>query len=98
MIDAGPKGNNARFMNHSCDPNCITQKWSVNGDTRVGLFAIKVRLLVAESVCFVLMSIGNVIGMLAINLEMRDYHPSPPIETMMYFVVLCNSIKTAVIL
>ena len=28
-------------MNHSCDPNCITQKWSVNGDTRVGLFAIK---------------------------------------------------------
>ncbi len=77
MIDAGPKGNNARFMNHSCDPNCITQKWSVNGDTRVGLFAIKVRLLVAESVCFVLISIGNVIGMLAISLEMRDYHPSP---------------------
>ena len=31
----------ARFMNHSCDPNCITQKWTVNGDTRVGLFAIK---------------------------------------------------------
>ena len=42
MIDAGPKGNVARFMNHSCDPNCITQKWSVGGDTRVGLFAIKV--------------------------------------------------------
>ena len=41
MIDAGPKGNVARFMNHSCDPNCITQKWTVNGDTRVGLFAIK---------------------------------------------------------
>ena len=45
MIDAGPKGNNARFMNHSCDPNCITQKWSVNGDTRVGLFAIKVAFM-----------------------------------------------------
>ena len=41
MIDAGPKGNLARFMNHSCDPNCITQKWTVNGDTRVGLFALK---------------------------------------------------------
>ena len=41
MIDAGPKGNMARFMNHSCDPNCITQKWTVNGDTRVGLFAMK---------------------------------------------------------
>ncbi len=28
-------------MNHSCDPNCETQKWTVNGDTRVGLFAMK---------------------------------------------------------
>ena len=40
MIDAGPKGNLARFMNHSCQPNCETQKWTVGGDTRVGLFAI----------------------------------------------------------
>ena len=40
MIDAGPKGNVARFMNHSCAPNCITQKWTVNGDIRVGLFAV----------------------------------------------------------
>ncbi|CAH0555529.1 unnamed protein product [Brassicogethes aeneus] len=39
MLDAGPKGNVARFMNHSCQPNCETQKWTVNGDTRVGLFA-----------------------------------------------------------
>ncbi|XP_061397653.1 nuclear receptor binding SET domain protein [Musca vetustissima] len=41
IIDAGPKGNLARFMNHSCDPNCETQKWSVNSLNRVGLFAIK---------------------------------------------------------
>lgn len=40
IIDAGPKGNLARFMNHSCQPNCETQKWMVNGATRVGLFAI----------------------------------------------------------
>nr|XP_005992405.1 PREDICTED: histone-lysine N-methyltransferase, H3 lysine-36 and H4 lysine-20 specific isoform X1 [Latimeria chalumnae]XP_005992406.1 PREDICTED: histone-lysine N-methyltransferase, H3 lysine-36 and H4 lysine-20 specific isoform X1 [Latimeria chalumnae] len=40
IIDAGPKGNHARFMNHSCQPNCETQKWTVNGDTRVGLFAL----------------------------------------------------------
>ena len=39
MIDARPKGNLSRFMNHSCNPNCDTQKWRVNGDTRVGLFA-----------------------------------------------------------
>ncbi|ROL50219.1 Histone-lysine N-methyltransferase, H3 lysine-36 and H4 lysine-20 specific, partial [Anabarilius grahami] len=41
IIDAGPKGNQARFMNHSCQPNCETQKWTVNGDTRVGLFALE---------------------------------------------------------
>ncbi|XP_075712678.1 histone-lysine N-methyltransferase, H3 lysine-36 specific isoform X2 [Rhinoderma darwinii] len=40
VIDAGPKGNFARFMNHCCQPNCETQKWTVNGDTRVGLFAL----------------------------------------------------------
>uniref|UniRef100_A0A671U9D4 Histone-lysine N-methyltransferase, H3 lysine-36 specific n=1 Tax=Sparus aurata TaxID=8175 RepID=A0A671U9D4_SPAAU len=41
IIDAGPKGNQARFMNHCCQPNCETQKWTVNGDTRVGLFALQ---------------------------------------------------------
>lgn len=40
IIDAGPKGNYSRFMNHSCEPNCETQKWTVNGDIRVGLFAL----------------------------------------------------------
>ncbi|KAK3095090.1 hypothetical protein FSP39_010180 [Pinctada imbricata] len=40
IIDAGPKGNLSRFMNHSCDPNCETQKWTVNGDVRVGLFSL----------------------------------------------------------
>ncbi|XP_053972341.1 histone-lysine N-methyltransferase NSD2 isoform X2 [Hylaeus anthracinus] len=39
-IDAEPKGNLSRFMNHSCSPNCETQKWTVNGDTRIGLFAL----------------------------------------------------------
>ncbi|XP_039261360.2 histone-lysine N-methyltransferase NSD2-like [Styela clava] len=41
IIDAGPKGNYSRFMNHCCLPNCETQKWMVNGDTRVGLFALR---------------------------------------------------------
>ncbi|XP_052226023.1 histone-lysine N-methyltransferase NSD2-like isoform X2 [Dreissena polymorpha] len=41
IIDAGPKGNLSRFMNHSCDPNLETQKWNVNGDVRVGLFALR---------------------------------------------------------
>lgn len=39
IIDAERKGSLARFMNHSCEPNCESQKWTVNGNTRVGLFA-----------------------------------------------------------
>ncbi|THD21508.1 hypothetical protein D915_007807 [Fasciola hepatica] len=39
FIDAGTKGNWARFVNHSCEPNCTTQKWSVDGRIRVGFFA-----------------------------------------------------------
>jgi hypothetical protein len=39
IIDAGQKGNLARFLNHACNPNCYSQRWSVNGRVRVGLFA-----------------------------------------------------------
>ncbi|XP_062870295.1 histone-lysine N-methyltransferase NSD3 isoform X2 [Trichomycterus rosablanca] len=40
VIDAGLKGNLSRFINHSCSPNCETQKWTVNGDLRIGLFTL----------------------------------------------------------
>ena len=51
IIDAGPMGNLSRFMNHSCDPNCETQKWTVNGDVRVGLFASR-EILAGEELTF----------------------------------------------
>jgi len=35
------QGNIARFINHSCDPNCETQKWWVRGETSIGIFAKK---------------------------------------------------------
>ncbi|KAF3452908.1 hypothetical protein FNV43_RR03341 [Rhamnella rubrinervis] len=38
-IDATYKGNGSRFLNHSCNPNCILEKWQVDGETRVGVFA-----------------------------------------------------------
>ena len=41
IIDATCKGNLTRFINHSCEPNCETQKWTVNGDLRIGFFTLK---------------------------------------------------------
>ncbi|XP_021771552.1 histone-lysine N-methyltransferase ASHH1-like isoform X1 [Chenopodium quinoa] len=38
-IDATRKGSFARFINHSCHPNCETRKWTVLGEIRVGIFA-----------------------------------------------------------
>ncbi|KAI4352751.1 hypothetical protein L6164_006972 [Bauhinia variegata] len=38
-IDATRKGSLARFINHSCQPNCETRKWNVSGEVRVGIFA-----------------------------------------------------------
>lgn len=34
-------GSEARFANHSCSPNCLLQKWSVLGETRVVLVAAR---------------------------------------------------------
>lgn len=39
VVDACRKSNHARFINHSCGPNCVTQKWRVKGEARIGIFA-----------------------------------------------------------
>jgi hypothetical protein len=41
VIDAGQKGNFARFINHCCEPNCTTVRWVVNGQDRIGIFALR---------------------------------------------------------
>uniref|UniRef100_A0A7N0TNE1 Histone-lysine N-methyltransferase ASHH2 n=1 Tax=Kalanchoe fedtschenkoi TaxID=63787 RepID=A0A7N0TNE1_KALFE len=41
VIDACSKGNLGRFINHSCEPNCRTEKWMVNGEICIGLFAVR---------------------------------------------------------
>ncbi|XP_011176622.2 histone-lysine N-methyltransferase ash1 [Zeugodacus cucurbitae] len=39
VIDGHRMGSDGRFVNHSCQPNCEMQKWSVNGLSRMALFA-----------------------------------------------------------
>jgi len=38
LIDATVCGNDARFINHSCEPNAATQKWTVGRQLRIGKF------------------------------------------------------------
>ncbi|XP_004931047.3 histone-lysine N-methyltransferase SETD2 isoform X2 [Bombyx mori] len=51
VIDATMKGNISRFINHSCDPNAETQKWTVNGELRIGFFS-KRDIVVGEEITF----------------------------------------------
>lgn len=41
VIDGHRMGSDCRFVNHSCAPNCEMQKWSVNGLSRMCLFALR---------------------------------------------------------
>lgn len=51
IIDATVKGNLTRFINHSCEPNSETQKWTVNGDLRIGFFTMR-NLVAGEEITF----------------------------------------------
>ena len=39
VIDAYSQGGIGRFINHSCEPNSQTQKWVVQGQDRMAIFA-----------------------------------------------------------
>lgn len=40
-LDAGRKGSISRFINHSCEPNCFVEVWTVHNHLRVGIFTLK---------------------------------------------------------
>ncbi|XP_047739187.1 uncharacterized protein LOC108666567 [Hyalella azteca] len=41
VIDGHRMGGDCRFVNHSCEPNCEMQKWGVNGQYRMALYALQ---------------------------------------------------------
>eukprot|EP00117_Sycon_ciliatum_P036417 scpid50427/ scgid3133/ Histone-lysine N-methyltransferase ASH1L; ASH1-like protein; Absent small and homeotic disks protein 1 homolog len=41
VIDSTACGSEARFVNHSCQPNCEMQCWTVAGQYRMGLFTLQ---------------------------------------------------------
>ena len=41
VIDATTHGGRARFMNHSCEPNCRIENWVVGRERRIGVFSAR---------------------------------------------------------
>ena len=51
IIDATKKGNLARFINHSCDPNCYTRIINVNNTLRVVIYS-KMQIKAGEELTY----------------------------------------------
>ncbi|KAL0220120.1 hypothetical protein P9112_005773 [Eukaryota sp. TZLM1-RC] len=51
VIDARVYGSQSRFINHSCNPNCRVEVWTVDNEQRVGIFAEK-DISAGEELCF----------------------------------------------
>ncbi len=41
VIDATTHGSRARFLNHSCEPNCRIENWTVGRERRIGVFSAR---------------------------------------------------------
>jgi SET domain-containing protein len=52
MIIDATKGSIARFVNHSCDPNCRVEKWTVDGEPRMALFAGDEGIVTSEELTY----------------------------------------------
>lgn len=41
VVDATMKGNEARFVNHCCEPNCVSRIIMVDGQKKIMIMAMK---------------------------------------------------------
>lgn len=51
FVDARKKGGVARFINHSCNPNCKVELWKVKGIMRAAVVALR-QIQPGEEICF----------------------------------------------
>jgi histone-lysine N-methyltransferase MLL3 len=51
VLDATMCGGMARYINHSCDPNCVTEKVEVDRDLHIIIFANR-RIQRGEELCY----------------------------------------------
>ncbi|WEW57536.1 protein lysine methyltransferase [Emydomyces testavorans] len=52
MIIDATRGSIARFINHSCEPNCRMEKWTVAGKPRMALFAGDEGIMTGEELTY----------------------------------------------
>lgn len=52
MIIDATRGSIARFVNHSCEPNCRMEKWTVAGKPRMALFAGDQGIMTGEELTY----------------------------------------------
>jgi histone-lysine N-methyltransferase ASH1L len=52
VIIDGTRGSIARFVNHSCEPNCTMERWTVAGMPRMALFAGEQGVMVGEELTY----------------------------------------------
>ena len=52
MIIDATRGSMARFVNHSCEPNCRMEKWTVAGKPRMALFAGEEGIMTGEELTY----------------------------------------------
>ena len=52
MIIDATRGSIARFINHSCEPNCKMVKWTVAGKPRMALFAAEKGIMTGDELTY----------------------------------------------